>query len=127
LLLEQPGTSSTIVYSLEFPGEKTHFARMHEKRPAGSTDEALKRTNQALDNQTAVEVAYLTGGTAFRFDDQRSFNSAMLETLSDFHNEITLGFQPSRHRVGFHPIEVQVDSPELRVTARRAYWCVRTQ
>lgn len=122
-LLEQLGTSTTVVYSLTFPGEKTHVTRLHEKRHTGSMDEDLKGTNRALDDRTAEEVAYLTGGTDFQFGDQRGFNSAMLKALSGFHNGITLGFQPSGHEVGFHRIQVQVDSPKLRVViARRAYW-----
>jgi VWFA-related protein len=121
-LLEQLGVSSTIVYSLTFPGEKAHARRVRDARHTGAMQEASKRTSQALDDQTAQEVASLTGGTDYRFDDQRGFNSAMLETLSDFHDGITLGFQPSRHEAGFHRIEVWIDSPGLRVIARRAYW-----
>jgi hypothetical protein len=122
-LVEQLGTSSTVVYSLTFPGEKAHARRVHKVKHAGAIDGALKRASRALDDQTADEVASLTGGSHYQFDDQRSFNSAMLETISDFHNGITLGFQPSRHELGFHRIEVRIDSHKLRVIARRAYWC----
>lgn len=123
-LLEQLGTSSTIVYSLRFPGEETHAERVRETKHT-SAMEVSKRTSQALDDQTAEEVASLTGGADYRFDDQRGFNSAMLEAVSDFHNGITLGFQPSRLEAGFHHIEVRIDSPRLRVTARQAYWLTR--
>jgi len=99
-LLERLGSSSTVVYSLTFPGEKERTAQVHEKRHVGSMDEVLERANRLLDNKTAEEIACLSGGTEFRFHDQSGFNSAMLETLSDFHNGITLGFQPSRHEVG---------------------------
>jgi hypothetical protein len=121
-LLEQLGTSSTVVYSLTFPGEKTHAGRAHETSHTSSIDEALKRTSRALDDQTAEEVASLTGGTDFQFDDQRNFNSAMLETTSDFHHGLTLGFQPSHHKVGFHRIEVRIDSPKLVGTSRMRLW-----
>jgi VWFA-related protein len=125
-LLEQLGTSSTVVYSLRFPAEETHARRVREARHTGE-EEASKKTNRALDDQTAEEVASLTGGTDYQFDDQREFNSAMLETLSDFRYGITLGFQPSRLEGGFHRIEVGIDSPRLRVTARRAYWLTRPE
>lgn len=122
-LIEQLGTSSTVVYSLTFPGEKAHAERVHKIGHPSAVDEALKRASRALDDQTAEEVASLTGGTDYQFDDLRSFNSAMLEIISDFHNGITLGFQPRGHEMGFHRIEVQIDSRKLRVTSRRAYWC----
>ena len=126
-LFEQLGSSSTVVNCLTFPKEKMQAAQVLENRDAGSVDDQLKRINRAIDGKTAEEIAYLSGGTEFRFDSLRSFNSAMLETISDFHNEITLGFQPSHHEVGFHHIEVQVDSSNLRVTARRAYWWARPE
>jgi VWFA-related protein len=126
-LLEQLGTSSTVVYSLRFPSEETHAGRMRETRHTGAMEEASKRTSRALDHQTAEEVASLTGGADYQFDDQREFNSAMLETLSDFRHGITVGFQPSRLEAGFHRIEVRIDSPKLRVSARRAYWLTRPE
>ena len=125
-LLEQLGTSSTVVYGLTFRSEKRRGVRM-QTRHTGAMDEESKGTSRALDDQTAEEVASLTGGTDYQFDDQRDFNSAMLETLSDFHYGITLGFQPSSREVGFHRIEVRIDSPRLRVTASRAYWWARPE
>lgn len=121
-LVEQLGTASTVVYSLTFPGENTHAVSAHENRNTGSAGDALEKTCLAIDDQTAEEVTYLTGGIDFQFDDQRSFYSAMLEAISDVHDQITFGFQPRLHEVGFHSIELQVDSPKLQVTARRAYW-----
>ena len=126
-LLEQLGTSSTVVYSLRFPDVETHASRVREPRHTSAMEEESKRTSRALDGQTAEEVASLTGGTDYQFDDQRDFNSAMVETLSDFHYGFTLGFQPNRHEVGFHRIEVRIDSPRLRVIARRGYWCSRPE
>jgi len=120
-LLEQLGSSSTVIYSLTFPGGK-RLARMGEEKHGDSVDRAVEKTNRALDGRTAEEVANLTGGTHHEFEDQGSFNSAMLATLSESRNGITLGFQPSRHSPGFHRIEVRAESPNLRVTARRSYW-----
>ena len=122
-VLEQLGTSSTVVYSLTFPGGKK-LARAREEKQSDSTEQVLVRTRIALDGQTAEEVANLTGGSNHEFNDQASFNSAMLEALSDFRNGITLGFQPHSLQSGFHRIEVLIDSSKLRVTARRAYWSI---
>ena len=121
-LLEQLGTSSTVIYSLTFPGEKTRVARVRKKTDTSSVNEVLNETTRALDDETAEEVSLLTGGNSLQFEDQQSCDSAMFETLSEFHNGITLGFQPSRHEVGAHRIEMQVDSAKLRVTARHMYW-----
>ena len=121
-LLEQLGTSSTVVYSLTFTGEQTHAGRVRKTKHSGSSEEASERAIRALDDQAAEEAVSLTGGTDYPFDDRREFNSAMLETLSDFHDGITLGFQPSRHDAGFHRVEVRIDSHRLRVTVRGAYW-----
>lgn len=121
-LLEQLGTSSTVIYSLIFPAEKAHVQRLHEKTRTAPANEGVYRTSRALDDETAEELSLLTGGNAFQFEDQSGLDSAMVEALSDFHNEITLGFQPSRHEVGFHRIEVHIDSSKLRVIARHIYW-----
>lgn len=122
-LLEELGTSSTVVYSLTF-SEGNRPSRSREKTPSDSMVHILARTTVALEHRTAEEVAKLTGGSDYEFDDQGSFNSAMLKTLSDFRGGITLGFQPSRPQVGFHHIELKVDSPRVRITARGAYWSV---
>lgn len=125
-LLERLGSSSTVVYSLTFPGGKRRTPA-YEERHSDSTEQALERTNHALDGQTAEEVAKFTGGSDHEFDDQGSFNSAMLATLSEFRDGITLGFQPSSHQPGFHRIEVQAESSKLQVTARCAYWSTSTK
>jgi hypothetical protein len=125
-LVEQLGSSSTVVYCLTFPGGKRRTSTYEERR-SDSIEQALERTNHALDGQTAEEVAKVTGGSDHEFDDQGSFNSAMLAMLSEFRDGMTLGFQPSSHQPGFHRIEVQPASSKLRVTARRAYWSGATK
>ena len=124
-LLEQLGISSTVVYSLTFADEKTTATPGYKMTETKSFNETLTRTDRELDDITAEEVAHLTGGNSFQFDDRNDFNSAMLETISNFRGQITLGFQPSHYEVGFHRIEIRSDSPKQRVTSRRAYWCPR--
>ena len=126
-LVEQLGTSSTVAYSLTFHGRKMDAGQPRKTRHTSGMDGALGRTGRALSDDTAEEVATLTGGTSYSFDDQAGFVSAMLAAISDFHNGITLGFQPSHHTVGFHLIRIQVDSGKLQVTARGAYWRTPTK
>lgn len=120
-LLEQLGTSSTVVYSLTFPGGQ-RLAPFEKDVHSKSIEEILRRTDRALNGRTAEEVAHLSGGDDYQFTDLGSFNSAMLQIISDFKNGVTLGFQPSRHENGFHRIEVRLHSRELRVASRSAYW-----
>ena len=126
-LVEQLGTSSTIVYSLIFQGEKPHTIREHARNAKPIAASALERSERALDQQTAQTASALTGGTSRQFKTEEDFDSAMIQILSDFHNGITLGFQPSRHDGGFHQIELRSNDRKLDVTARQGYWFAPSQ
>lgn len=122
-LLKQLGTSSTIVYSLIFPGLKAHHVSRHNAasfRFSGTFGRAI----QGLNNNTAAEIAAITGGDCTRFNDQRSFNSAFLETSIGIRDSYMLGFQPNRHSIGFHSIQVELakPNPDLSILARSVYW-----
>ena len=126
-LLEQLGTSSTVVYSLAFHGEKSHSIRKHGRNTKGSNESAMDRSRRALDDQTAQETSALTGGTSYQFQDEEEFDSAMIQLLSDFHNGITLGFQPNQHQRGFHQIDLRSNARKLDVRARQAYWSAHSE
>lgn len=122
-LLKQIGSASTVVYSLRFPGPESSAKKARHKRKeteanSGTMEEAI----EALDSQTAKEAAFLTGGSALQFADQRSFNSAFLATTASIRGSYTLGFQPKRSHPGFHRLQVATDLPNVVVTARKAYW-----
>lgn len=121
-LLQQLGGSSTVVYSLRLGSAPTRRMQAPGRVRAESALQAAEMAERQLQDDTAAEIARLTGGAESHFDDQRSFNSAMLEIAADFRNGITLGFQPSRHEPGFHRIDLQSNAPGLRVTGRSAYW-----
>lgn len=125
-LLEQLGDSTTVIYSLTIPSG-TKPMPLHQEKSTDSIERFAERTEQALSGQTAAEAAHLTGGSNHRFDDQSSLNSEMLATLSEYRNEIILGFQPSRHDPGLHRIEVREGSSKLKMIARRAYWSAVTK
>ncbi len=122
-LLKQLGTSSTTVYSLVFPGLKTHHVSRHNAASFRFSG-AFGRAIQGLNNNTAAEIAAITGGNCTRFSDQRSFNSAFLETSVDIKDSYMLGFQPNQHSIGFHSIQVELakPNPDLSILARSAYW-----
>lgn len=122
-LLKQLGTSSTIVYSMVFPGARARYAARQESEPnalSGAAGKAIKNLN----SNTAAEMALLTGGSCVQFNDRGSFNSALLEVTNGIRGSYMLGFQPSLHTIGFHSIHVEVAPPkrDLHITARSAYW-----
>jgi VWFA-related protein len=124
-LIEQVGMASTVVYSVVFPGVKVNSKRTVNRERTNELDcpsAKLNRECRTLDAETAVELAALTGGSSVKFDDQRSFNSGLLQIADHIRATYTLGFQPTVDVPGLHNIRVGVVLPKLNVTARGAYW-----
>jgi hypothetical protein len=124
-LIEQLGMASTVVYSVVFPGIKTNSRRKANRGRTNDHDgpsDRLDSAIRALDAETAAELAALTGGSSVQFDDQRSFNSGLLQITDQIRATHTLGFQPTVDVPGLHNLRVGVVLPKLNVTARSAYW-----
>jgi VWFA-related protein len=124
-LIEQLGMASTVVYSVVFPGVKTNSKRKANRERTNDHDwpsDRLDSAIRALDAETAAELAALTGGSSVKFDDQRSFNSGLLQIADHIRATYTLGFQPTADVPGLHNIRVEIALPKLNVTARGAYW-----
>jgi VWFA-related protein len=123
-LLEQLGSASTVVYSLHF-STRTQSAGRSRFRGRSNPDPITREFNMALrglDASTAQEAASLTGGCAFQFRDQRSFNSGLLAIAESLRDGYTVGFQPVPQVPGFHILKLKAAAPEISVTARKAYW-----
>jgi hypothetical protein len=126
-LLEQLGAASTVVHSLVLSGRnpktKLHNSREQSAEPYQLSN-ALGRALQALNNNTAAEIASETGGDCTKFVDRGSFNSGLIEVGGDIMDAYMLGFQPSQHTAGFHGLRVDVATPRstFNVIARNAYW-----
>lgn len=124
-LLEKLGSASTVVYSLTFRDRTQAPKPPSNHGPSGKSDAATRALDaalRALDTHTADEAASLTGGCAFHFTDQRSFNSGLLGIADRFRDGYTFGFEPAPNVSGFHDLKVESVSSGLRITARKAYW-----
>ena len=126
-LLEQLGTGSTVVHSIVFHARKATEAHGNRLQGAAGTSripKPLARTLGELSNNTAAEIATVTGGDFAQFTDQRSFNSGFIDVSAAIGDAYMLGFQPNQHAPGFHRLRVVVTAPRysFNVLARSAYW-----
>lgn len=68
-------------------------------------------------------VAQLTGGEYFTFKNTKALTQEMLVVSNDIPNYYVLSFRPQSPQPGFHALELRLkDRPQLRVSARKAYW-----
>lgn len=68
-------------------------------------------------------VAELTGGEYFGFKNAKTLNRDLVSVSNDIHNYYILSFRPRSPHAGFHALQLRLkDRPQLRLTARKAYW-----
>jgi VWFA-related protein len=68
-------------------------------------------------------VARLTGGEYFAFGNAATLTQRLIAISNDVPNYYILSFRPQSPHAGFHALELSVKGrPELRVSARKAYW-----
>ena len=132
------GETNTAIYSVTFSGEKTK-AKLAFKDPAhlnppidvgaGPTqgyaklDEPLRLIFGAMRKNLSAEVASLSGGEAFSFDDRGELEQDMNILNNHLRNSYILSFTPTSQNPGLHTIRVSVPHhPELVVSARSSYW-----
>ena len=79
---------------------------------------------KAMRENTAAEVAALSGGEHLRFRDEHDLETKLSILAKDIHSGYTLSFSPSSHDSGFHAIAVHVvkKHTRLEVVARTIYW-----
>jgi len=125
-LLKQLGAAATVVYNVQCPAAS---ARKKKKLRASQRNisvqpEDLQSALKAMKADTGAEIAAITGGTTYRFSDQRSFNSQMLSIDQAIRSSYRLGFQPTDHAAGFHALRVELNPArgDESVTAKEAYW-----
>jgi VWFA-related protein len=132
--------SGTTIYSLTFSTEKTRL-KGHSVKPfrgdrldqpprndALLSDTISSSTSfgvvmNAMRENTAAEVAVLSGGERLRFHDENDLESKLSILGHDVHNGYTLSFRPSSDDSGLHTIKVQVlKQTRLEIKARTSYW-----
>lgn len=135
------GESNTTIYSITFSPEKTwlkdQFTKPRHENPPYQLSPNLPPLLHTFDlgtplgvalkamrEDTAAEVADLSGGEHVRFDDKRSLEQQLSILANHIPNRYTLSFRPSSNDPGLHAIKVQVvhQPVPLDVAARSSYW-----
>lgn len=120
------GESSTAVYSMTLMHGKTHrHSEKHASPASGPIASAtLATTLKAMREDTAAEVAALSGGGCMPFHDQISLEQDMATLAEDVHSRYMLSFSSSTHEPGFHTIAVSAFNQHgsLNVASRTSYW-----
>jgi VWFA-related protein len=77
----------------------------------------------AMQANASAEIATLSGGVSLPFGNRKSLEQQMTVFANDLANRYLLSFVPKAASEGLHSIRVAVpQQPELKVTARSAYW-----
>jgi len=84
---------------------------------------AFLTANEGLKRNVPESVAQLTGGEYFAFKDATTLTRHLLTISNDVPNYYVVSFSPPSPQPGFHALELSLkNQPDLRVTARKAYW-----
>jgi VWFA-related protein len=112
--------SGTTIYSVTFSPLSDSVSQSDTISLSTSLGVVLK----AMHEDTAAELAVLSGGEQIRFHDEPDLETQLSILTDDIHNGYTLSFYPSSHESGLHTITVHVikDRNPLRVTSRMGYW-----
>lgn len=145
-VVERLGASNTTIYSITFSPEKTwlkeQFTKPRHESPLYQLSPNLPPLLHTFDwgtplsvalkavrQDTAAEVAELSGGEHLRFDDKRDLERQLAILANHIPNRYILSFRPSANVPGFHAINVQVlhhPQTTLDVAARSSYWVTGT-
>jgi VWFA-related protein len=143
-IVHRLGETNTMIYSLTFSPEKTwlkdqftqerHENPLYEFSPGlppllhtFNLDGPFRVALRAMRENTAAEIAMLSGGESLPFGDRADMDRQLSTLANHLPNRYTLTFRPSSNEPGFHAIEVRVlHQPETAtVKARESYWATR--
>ena len=134
------GQSNTTIYSVTFspkkglpnaessvPCDLTPINRLSSDRaPIGTLQqsESLSAILKAMGDDTAAEVAALSGGGQVRLDSKNDLEHELSILANHFSKTYTLSFRPGSKEAGLHSIRVEAvgGRGRLNVAARRIYW-----
>lgn len=141
-VVKRIGESDTIIYSVTFPPEVTRSKEartrpdpMHSSgqlhpdlSPASSGishfSAPLSLAIRAMRQDTAKEMATLSGGEYLEFKNDTELKSDLSALANEIPDYYALSFHPDSKEPGFHSIEVEAvkKRPALRIVARASYW-----
>jgi hypothetical protein len=84
---------------------------------------AFLAARDGLKRNAPESVAKLTGGEYFSFGNGATLKDRLITISNDVPNYYVLSFRPKSPDPGLHALELRLkDNPQLKVSARKAYW-----
>ncbi|HXP08556.1 MAG TPA: VWA domain-containing protein [Acidobacteriaceae bacterium] len=127
-LVEQIGTSNTLVLSVTFSPSKALFLHnlTHDDGATGPDLMApVLMAVQAVRKNVAREIALMSGGEYAPFTTERGFEDRVQEVAKHARNRYLLSFRPTDNTPGLHQLDVRLTrNPDARVVARTSYWAL---
>ncbi len=130
------GESNATIYSVSFspekplPNDPLPKAPVNKFSPIASSNalEAPASVLKAMQEDTAAEVAALSGGEQVRLKNKGDLEHKVWLLANDLANGYTLSFRPSSKEPGFHTVKVEVVGTPgpFVVAARTSYWIAGT-
>jgi VWFA-related protein len=131
-LIEQIGTSNTLVLSVAFsPSKALLLNDLKSGGQSGSVADLLTplmMAIQAVRKNVAREIAVMSGGEYVSFTTERGFEDRIGEVAKHARNRYLLSFHPTDSTPGLHLLEVTLtEDYGARVVARQSYWALESQ
>jgi VWFA-related protein len=131
-LVEEIGTSNTLVLSVTFSPSKALFlhdlTRNAEEAPGPDLLAPVLMAVQAVRKNVAREIALMSGGEYAPFTTERGFEDRVQEVAKHARNRYLLSFRPSDNTPGLHQLEVRLTrNLGARLVARTSYWALDKQ
>jgi VWFA-related protein len=127
-LVEQIGTSNTLVLSVTFSPSKALLLHdlKHGDEGAGPDFLApLIMAVQAVRKNVAREIAIMSGGEYAPFTTERGFEDRLQEVSKHARNRYLLSFRPTDNTPGLHLLDVRLTrNLGAQVVARTSYWAL---
>ncbi len=131
-LVEEIGTSNTLVLSVTFSPSKALFLhdlkRNEDEAPGPDLLAPVLMAVQAVRKNVAREIALMSGGEYAPFTTERGFEDRVQEVAKHARNRYLLSFRPSDNTPGLHQLDVRLTrNLGARVVARTSYWALDKQ
>ncbi len=128
-LVEQIGTSNTLVLSLAFAPSKAELIDWGKGNTDGGTElnilAPLVMAINAMRRNTPKTLASMSGGEYASFTRDKAFEDRVAEVANHSRNRYVLSFRPTDPTPGLHTIKVSLTQDYgAHVVARASYWAV---
>jgi VWFA-related protein len=130
-LVEQIGTSNTLVLSVTFSPSKALL--LHDLKNGGyggSTADLLMplmMAVQSMRTNAARQIAVMSGGEYAPFTTERAFEARVQEVARHARNRYLLSFRPTDKTPGLHVLDVRLTrNLGAKVVARTSYWSLES-